>query len=353
MLSLPSNSRATRRHHVGRDARRAPGDRDGRLDGRRPRRTAVVLNRAPGANGTALFTLGVGPRDADGGRVGRRSSCSRSPARRPGVDALAAVQSVVAGAASVAIPPDGAVLVAQGAAATQLQAEARGRDAGDDAGSILQPGVAGGRRRDRRRPAIVRDGAPVFRAGEVFTPDAARPARAAQRGRAAEGRPDRPRRRRRRPPGWSVGMTNFELAQALVAARRGHRRWRSTAAARRRWRSTARCSTGRRRRRAADLDSARRSRTPASFAPPPLAGRLAERRRRRRRRRRSPTSSSVPSTVTVTLTAPDGSAPSTQTLDEPRRALPGRVPRRAGCAGAEGAGSSRRRRPTTWASRPR
>ena len=44
-----------------------------------------------------------------------------------------------------------------------------------------------------------------------------------------------------RQPGYSVGMTNFELAQTLVRLGRRHRHRRSTPAARRRWPSTGRC----------------------------------------------------------------------------------------------------------------
>ena len=65
-------------------------------------------------------------------------------------------------------------------------------------------------------PQIVRDGAPVFRAGEIFTTSQLGPrAPRSAVGQLADGRiilvtVDG------RQPGYSVGMTNFELAQALV-----------------------------------------------------------------------------------------------------------------------------------------
>ena len=113
------------------------------------------------------------------------------------------------------IPPGGAVLVAVGAAAAALTAEA-------PVGQIvtiqlnLKPdwpdivsAIGGG-------PQIVRDGAPIFRAGEIFTTSQLGPrAPRSAVGQLADGRMilvtvDG------RQPGYSIGMTNFELAQALV-----------------------------------------------------------------------------------------------------------------------------------------
>ena len=65
-------------------------------------------------------------------------------------------------------------------------------------------------------PQIVRDGAPIFRAGEIFTTSQLGPrAPRSAVGQLADGRMilvtvDG------RQPGYSIGMTNFELAQALV-----------------------------------------------------------------------------------------------------------------------------------------
>ena len=62
---------------------------------------------------------------------------------------------------------------------------------------------------------IVRDGGPIFRANEAFSRPSSAP-RAAHGRRPARRRPDPPGRVDGRRPGYSVGMTNFELAQALV-----------------------------------------------------------------------------------------------------------------------------------------
>jgi hypothetical protein len=133
----------------------------------------------------------------------------------PSIGLQAPVQEVRSGSTAVAIPPGGAVLLARGASASALRAEA-------PVGATLTvtltlrpdwPGivaaVGGG-------PQIVRDGAPVFRAGEAFTTNqlGLRAPRSAV-GQLADGRVvlvavDG------REPGYSVGMTNFELAQALV-----------------------------------------------------------------------------------------------------------------------------------------
>ncbi len=120
-----------------------------------------------------------------------------------------------AGGAAVPIPPGGAVVVATGAAAAALAAEA---PVGQPVTLRLLfkpdwPGVVaaigGG-------PQIVRDGGAVFRAGELFTPSQLNPrAPRSAIGQLADGRivlvaADG------RQPGYSVGMTNFELAQTLV-----------------------------------------------------------------------------------------------------------------------------------------
>jgi len=173
-----------------------------------------ALNRAPDNDETSLFTSSWG---AATPAAGGATAVVLFPflGGAPGVDALASVQSVVAGASSVAIPPGGAVLLARGAAAARLQAEApvgttvRTRLDLQPAWPGLVSAIGGG-------PQIVRGGAPVFRAGEQFTTAqlGSRAPRSAvgqlKDGRivlvAVDGR----------QTGWSVGMTNFELAQALV-----------------------------------------------------------------------------------------------------------------------------------------
>ncbi len=213
VLSLPSNSRST-----------AGITSDGTLDVRRVIATGAwtgtgaahpfVLNRVPDANGTTLFTAAWGPSTPT---VAGSAAVVLFPfpGATPGIDELAAVQSVVVGAASVAIPLDGAVLLAQGTGAAQLQAEAAVGTAVKTRVD-LQPAWPGIVAAIGGGPQIVRNGAPVFRAGEEFTSSllGARVPRSAV-GQLKDGRiilvaVDGGQ------SGWSVGMTNFELAQALV-----------------------------------------------------------------------------------------------------------------------------------------
>ena len=137
------------------------------------------------------------------------------PAATPEVDLAAPIVEARTDGGAVTIPAGGAVLVARGTAAAALRSEAvAGGTMTVNLG--LKPswpdmvGAIGG------GPQIVANGAPIFRASEVFTtnqlgPRAPRSAVGQLRdGRillvAVDGR----------QPGYSVGLTNFELAQALV-----------------------------------------------------------------------------------------------------------------------------------------
>lgn len=197
---------------------------DGTLDVRRikflgtwrglgQRRTLNFLNQAPGKNGISLFTT-------DWGRSTPQIAGSIAlvlspfPAATPNADLAAPVVSVSQNG-PVAIAPGTAVLVARGIAATKLQAEA-------PIGTtvtlrlILQPGwgtvsdaIGGG-------PILVRSGKPVYRSNEAFTTSQLAP-----RGpRSAVGQLKNGSivlvTTDGRQPGYSVGMTNFELAQTLV-----------------------------------------------------------------------------------------------------------------------------------------
>jgi len=177
-------------------------------------RPLAALNSAPPANGAALYTDAYGP-SAPALPGGAAAVLFPFPAATPEVDLAAPIVEALPAAPAVTIPPGGAVLVARGAAAAALRAEAL-------AGGMmtvtlgLRPswpyvvGAIGG------GPQIVRNGAPIFRAGEVFTTKqlGQRAPRSAvgqlRDGRivlvAVDGR----------QPGYSVGLTNFELAQALV-----------------------------------------------------------------------------------------------------------------------------------------
>jgi hypothetical protein len=137
------------------------------------------------------------------------------PAATPNTDLQAPVVELRTGGAAIPIPPGGAVLVGVGAAAAALTTEAPV----DQLLTIqlaLKPdwpdivsAIGGG-------PQIVRDSAPVFRAGEIFTTSQLGPrAPRSAVGQLADGKMilvtvDG------RQPGYSIGMTNFELAQALV-----------------------------------------------------------------------------------------------------------------------------------------
>lgn len=198
---------------------------DGTLDVRRvsffgtwqgagARRTLNQLNKPLPGNGVALYTEAWGPA-APAAAGATAAVLFPFPASVPNSDLAAPVVEVRAGGAPVPIPPGGAVLVAAGSAAATLAAEA---PLGQLVTSrlLFKPdwpnvvsAIGGG-------PQIVRDGAAVFRAGEVFTTSQLGPRvpRSAI-GQLADGRiilvaVDG------RQPGYSVGMTNFELAQALV-----------------------------------------------------------------------------------------------------------------------------------------
>jgi hypothetical protein len=173
-----------------------------------------VLNAAPKVGRVALFTDAYGP--ATPPVAGSAAAILFPfPDAIPSVGLPAPVVELRSGSSSVAIPNGGAVLLARGAAAAILRQEAS-VGAPITVGLSFRPdwpgivaAVGGG-------PQIVRDGAPVFRAGEAFTTNqlGQRAPRSAV-GQAADGRivlvaVDG------RQPGYSVGLTNFELAQALV-----------------------------------------------------------------------------------------------------------------------------------------
>jgi hypothetical protein len=177
------------------------------------RRALNFLNKAPGTNGISLFTADWGsstPRIA-----GAFAAVLGSfPPATPNTDLAVPVTTTATGT-TVAIQPGTAVLVARGNAATKLQAEAQPGTV-VTLRLILQPdwavvsdAIGGG-------PVLVRDGAPVYRSNEGFTTSqlAPRGPRTAVGQRADGGivllTTDG------RQPGLSVGMTNFELAQALV-----------------------------------------------------------------------------------------------------------------------------------------
>jgi hypothetical protein len=179
-----------------------------------PARTLTTLNEAPPQNGMALFTQvwgGSTPPIAGSTAV----TLFPLPAVVPNTDVQAPAVNVGSGASGVQIPLGGGVLIARGTAATRVAQE-------------LPPGMLATLRVIFRPdwpgvvsaigggPQIVRDGVPVFRANEQFTTAQLNPRTSRTGfGQLADGRiilvaVDG------NQPGHSVGMTNFELAQALV-----------------------------------------------------------------------------------------------------------------------------------------
>jgi Phosphodiester glycosidase/FlgD Ig-like domain len=177
------------------------------------RRALNFLNKSPGTNGISLFTpdWGTATPRVPGAFLAVLGSF---PSATPNTDLAVPVISTSAGA-SVRIAPGTAVLVARGNAATRLQAEAQPgtvvtlRLILQPDWSVVSDAIGGG-------PLLVRDGSPVYRSNEGFTTSqlAPRGPRTAVGQRADGGivflTTDG------RQPGLSVGMTNFELAQALV-----------------------------------------------------------------------------------------------------------------------------------------
>ena len=178
------------------------------------RQTLTAVNNSPSSSGTSLYTPAWGPATpAAPGSV--EVVLEPFPPATPNVEVSGRVVSV-GGGGGTPIPADGAVLVARGAAATnRVRAEA-------PAGStvhvrlILQPDWAGVTDALGGGPALVRRGKAIFDANEAFVanqlavPEPRTAVGQLKDGRivlvAADGR----------QPGYSTGMTNFELALALV-----------------------------------------------------------------------------------------------------------------------------------------
>jgi hypothetical protein len=179
------------------------------------RRPLTGLNQPPRGDGTSLFTPAWGPSTPR--LAGAVEAVIRPfPAAVPGQD-LSGTVTVQTTGGGTPIPRDGAVLVAHGSQAAKLQTEAP-PPTNVVARLILSPdwpstgvtdALGGG-------PVIVRNGKAVWTAGEDFLPTQLGP----RNPRTAVGQ-----RRdgkivllatdgRRR--GYSVGMTNWELAQAMV-----------------------------------------------------------------------------------------------------------------------------------------
>jgi hypothetical protein len=176
-------------------------------------RRILGINEVPRPNRTTLYTRAWGARTpAENG--GAQAIIQPFPATKPNTPLTGVVTQYVSGG-NQPIPPDGAVLVARGAQAGFLSAEA---PIGATVTVLLTltppwanvPEAVGG------GPIIVRDGKPVYRSLEGFTTDqlAYRHPRTGV-GQMADGRillvaVDG------RQPGYSTGLTNFELALTMM-----------------------------------------------------------------------------------------------------------------------------------------
>jgi hypothetical protein len=177
------------------------------------RRPLNGLNQVPTGGQVMLFTPSWGPTTP---KVANAAEVVLEPlpAATPNVDLAAPVVATASGGGT-AIPPDGAVLMAAGAAAPKLQAEA---PVGTTVASrlILQPDWTGVVDALGGGPVLVKDGKPVFKSLEDFASDQLTPRNPrAGVGQLADGRMilvavDG------RQPGYSAGMSTFELAQTLV-----------------------------------------------------------------------------------------------------------------------------------------
>ena len=175
-------------------------------------RRPLTLNGVPGPNGMALFTPQWGPTtpQVPGALM---AVVHPLPPAVPNADLRGAIAAVGQNG-PVAIPPDGAVLVARG---TQVQRLAEEAPVGhgvtirlllSPAWGDVPEAIGGG-------PALVRGGRPIFRHGEVFPTTLLQRGPRSAVGQLPDGRivlvaVDGKRR------GYSVGMTNFDLAQTLV-----------------------------------------------------------------------------------------------------------------------------------------
>jgi flagellar hook assembly protein FlgD len=170
------------------------------------------LNEPPRANAAAVFTPVWGG-DTPAVKNGVTVVLQPFPPAAPRTDLVGTIVSV-AGGTSTDVPPDGAVIVARGTAARPFATLPVGTQVTvriplPTNWSSVTDAVSAG-------PTLVRDGKPIFNAGEALTPVQLRgrdPRTAI--GQRADGTivmlaVDGRRR------GWSIGVTNWDLTQTLV-----------------------------------------------------------------------------------------------------------------------------------------
>jgi len=170
------------------------------------------LNEPPRANAAALFTPVWGG-DVAPPKNGVAVTLEPFPPATPRTDLVGTVVAVTSGVRTD-VPADGAVIVARGTAARPFAALAAGtqltlRIPLPANWATVTDAVSAG-------PTLVRNGKPIFNAGEALTPVQlhGRDPRTAI-GQRADGTIVMVAVDGRRP-GWSVGITNWDLAQTLV-----------------------------------------------------------------------------------------------------------------------------------------
>jgi hypothetical protein len=186
----------------------------GTVQGNGQRRPFSRINERAPSNGFSLFTPAWGP--ATPSAPGSIEVVLPSfPALAPNTELRGVVGQVSTAGGNTPIPPGGAVVVARGVAASKLAVEAPvGQTV--TVRLILNPNWAGMVGALGGGPVLVRNHRPVFKTSEAFTTDVltVRQPRAGV-GQLADGRilivaVDGGR------PGYSTGMTNFELAQTMA-----------------------------------------------------------------------------------------------------------------------------------------
>ena len=178
------------------------------------RQNLSAVNNSPSSSGTSLYTPAWGP--ATPVAPGSAEVVIRPfPATVPNTEVSGTATEVRSGGGTP-IPPDGAVLVARGTAATTRVRNEVPVGTTVRVRLVLQPDWAGVVDAVGGGPALVRGGKAVFNAGEAFVPSQlALPEPRTAVGQLADGRIVLVVVDGRRS-GYSSGMTNFELALALV-----------------------------------------------------------------------------------------------------------------------------------------
>jgi hypothetical protein len=184
----------------------------GTWQGSGPRRPIQLVNRPPGPNGTALYTPSYGATTPTGNGV-FEAVLSPFPSATPNADLVGFVSENRRG--GTPIPPGGAVLAARGTQAQRMAVEAVTADT-VSVRLVLRPewrdvpeALGGG-------PELIRQGRPIFRPAEDFgTYHLNRRHPRTAVGQRSDGRIVMLVVDGRRP-GYSSGMTNFELAQTMA-----------------------------------------------------------------------------------------------------------------------------------------